>query len=209
MKKKLHEKVRLASVSPLEPILSGYVSARHEDHHAPVQARANNKSFVGKSFIGECVDDRHPSISGRVRVAWADADGQQMEQWLPTLQGMAVRKMDRVLLQQPVNWQEPVVFGVLDGLEDRPEPEMKARHSLDLKTDEAVRIDAQNGQPLVEIFQKDNQPVVRLLSEDINLDLNGKLKITAESIDLQARKGGVAINAEGDVVVKGEMVELN
>ena len=207
MKKKSYEQARFASVSPLEPILSGYVSVRNDAQDLP--AAADQTHALNGSFIGECVDDRHPSINGRVRVAWEASGGQQMEQWLPTLQGLAVRKMDRVLLQQPANWQEPVVFGVLDGLEERPAPAMKARHSLNLKTDEAVRIDAQNGQPLVEIFQQDNQPVVRLLSEDINLDLNGKLKISAESIDLQAKKGSVVISAESDVVVQGEMVKIN
>lgn len=207
MKKKQQEQVRLASVSPFEPMLSGNVSARHEYRDAP--ALPDQSTAMPGSIIGECVDDRHPSISGRVLVVWEESNGKQTEQWLPTLQGLAVRKMDRVLLQQPVNWQEPVVFGVLDGLEDRPEADKKARHMLDLKSDEAVRIDSHSGQPLIEIFEQDNQPVVRLLSEGINLDLNGKLKISAESIDLQARKGGVAITAESDVVVKGEMVELN
>lgn len=70
-------------------------------------------------------------------------------------------------------------------------------------------IHSHNGNPLVEICQENDQPVVRLLSDDVNLDLNGKLKISAQSIDLEAKRGRVSITAESDVVIKGEVVELN
>jgi len=207
MNKPLKDKARMATVSPLEPILSGYVGSGEKSSES---AEKNTLAAgVGESLIGECLDDRHPSINGRVLVAWLDADNNQLEKWLPTLQGLAVRKMDRVLVQQPANWPEAVVFGVLDGCADRPEAASHASHSLALKTDEAIRVDSQNGQPLLEIFQQDEQAVVRLLSEDLNLDLNGKLKINADSIDLNAKRGNVAITSEGDVVVKGEVVELN
>lgn len=207
MNKTLKDKVHLATVSPLDPILSGYVSDKHNDAKRAVRQPSPGGS--AELIVGECMDDKHPSINGRVLVAWQDADRQQIERWLPTLQGMAVRKMDRVLVQQPANWPEAVVFGVLDGCSDRPEAKLQARHSLELKTDETVRIDAQNGQPLIEIYQQGDQPVVRLLSEHINLELNGKFSIAADSIDLKARRGNVEITSEADVVVKGEMVELN
>ena len=191
-----------ADVSPLEPILAGFVSSDREKAQA-----APGKGV--ELFVGECLDDRHPSITGRVLISWQDAQSNAIEKWLPALQGLSVRKLDRVLLQQPVNWPEPIVFGVIDACADRPEPDFESKHAIELKPDEVVRIDSHNGSPLVEICQVNDQPVVRLLSDDVNLDLNGKLKISAQSIDLAAKTGQVSITAEGDVVVKGEIIELN
>lgn len=194
--------LREADVSPLEPILAGFVSSDREK----VQA-APGKGV--ELFVGECLDDRHPSITGRVLISWQDAQSNAIEKWLPALQGLSVRKLDRVLLQQPVNWPEPIVFGVIDACADRPEPDFESKHVIELKPDEAVRIDSHTGSPLVEICQVNDQTVVRLLSDDVNLDLNGKLKISAQSIDLVAKTGQVSISAEGDVVIKGEVIELN
>ena len=202
MKKRQNQGTRQANVSPLEPILAGFVSSDRERAQAVPARRV-------ELFVGECVDDRHPSITGRVLISWQDAQSNAIEKWLPALQGLSVRKLDRVLLQQPVNWPEPIVFGVVDGCADRPEPDFESKHAIELKPDEVVRIDSHNGSPLVEICQVDDQAVVRLLSDDVNLDLNGKLKISAQSIDLAAKKGQVSISAEGDVVIKGEIIELN
>lgn len=196
------QRVREVDVSPLEPILAGFVSSDREK----AQAAPGNGVEL---FVGECLDDRHPSITGRVLISWQDAQSNTIEKWLPALQGLSVRKLDRVLLQKPVNWPEPIVFGVIDGCADRPEPGFESEHTIELKPDQAVRINSHNGSSLVEICQVDDQPVVRLLSDDVNLDLNGKLKISAQSIDLVAKRGQVSITAEGDVVVKGEIIELN
>lgn len=200
--KRQNQAVSEADVSPLKPILAGVLSSDREQ----IQTASRKGLEV---FVGECLDDRHPSIAGRVMITWQDEQSNTMEKWLPTLQGLSVRKLDRVLLQQPVNWPEPIVFGVLDGCADRPLPERESKHSIELKPDEALRIDSDKGNPLVEVFQEKNQPVVRFLSKDVNLDLNGKLNICAESIDLAAKKGQVSITAEADVVVKGEIIELN
>ncbi|MGB7453329.1 MAG: hypothetical protein WBM36_14480 [Lysobacterales bacterium] len=199
MRKKKDFEIRQASVSVLEPILAGNVSSdREKQQAAPVEL-----------FVGECLDDRHPSITGRVLIAWEDSQSNVIKKWLPSIQGLSVRKLDRVLLQKPVNWSEPIVFGVVDGCVDRPLAKMKSKQSIELKPDEAVRIDSNNGSPLVEVYQENDQPVVRLLGDDVNLDLNGKLKISALGIDLAAKRGQVSITAEGDVVIKGEVVELN
>ncbi|MCF6263462.1 MAG: hypothetical protein L3J24_07755 [Xanthomonadales bacterium] len=202
MKKKQTKNTQAPSSSPLDPILEGYVSSRQEKQElTPV----NRQGLL----IGQCQNDRHPSISGRVLIVWEDGDSGTSEHWLPTIQGLAVRKLDQVLLQQPLNWPEPVVIGVLDSCSVRNNPDYKAGPTIDLKTDESVCIVSHSGSPLLEIFQKDNQPVVRLLTDDVDIDLNGKMKISAESIEFYAKKGLFSITAEGDVVVKGDVVELN
>ena len=70
------------------------------------------------ALVGLCVDDRHPSLAGRVLVRTADGAGER-ERWLATLAHLPVRREDRVLLLQPGNWPEPLVVGVIDGLRPR------------------------------------------------------------------------------------------
>lgn len=160
-------------------------------------------------LVGECVDERHPTLSGRVLLRWKSGDQLLVEKWVPCLQGVTVRKGDRVLVQKITNWPEPIVIGVVDGFANRPDHLHRSGPSISLKGDESLRIDSQEGQPLVEIFQEEQGPVVRLLSADVNLDLAGHLKINAESIEFAAHTGDVKITASDDVTVKGEMINLN
>jgi len=163
----------------------------------------------GEGLVGECIDDKHPTLSGRVLVRW-ESDEEQVERWVPTLQQVPVRVHDRVLLMRPANFDEPVVTGVLDGFSRRTEPNRDTAASLDLKRDEAVRIASENGQGLVEIFQdKDGDAVVRLLDEDVNLEVPGKLRMKASRIEMEAVEGPVEIEASDDVNVRGEVINLN
>ena len=76
-------------------------------------------AVVSPPCMGECVDDRHPTLQGRVRVRWTDATGGPRDRWVPTLQGVAVREGDRVLLVTMAHEDEPVVTGVIDGFAAR------------------------------------------------------------------------------------------
>ena len=187
--------------SPLEEMLEEASPALAE----PIP-RANG---VTTSLVGEVLDDRHPSLRGRVRVRWSDLEGQLFERWLPALQGLPVRISDRVLLTQPSNWPEYVVTGVIDGFARRPEVDRHERASLELKRDEALRVKSQSGEDLLELFDTESGPVVRLLNPDVDLDLPGKLRIRAGSIELEAKRGQARITASDDVVVRGETVHLN
>ncbi|HLA63415.1 MAG TPA: hypothetical protein VK610_03250 [Rhodothermales bacterium] len=162
----------------------------------------------GGVVVGECVDAAHPTLRGRVRVRWETSQG-VAERWVPTLQNLPVRVADRVLLVHPGNHDEPVVVGVLDGFARRPEPERAETARFTLQRDEAVRVEGADGQPLVELFQSDAGPVVRLLQADVNVELPGALRISAEQIALRARAGTVEIEASDDVNVRGEVVNLN
>ncbi len=164
---------------------------------------------VTTCLVGEVVDDRHPSLRGRVRVRWSDLEGQLYERWLPTFQGLPVRVADRVFLQQPANWPEPVVIGVLDGFARRPEVARDERASLELQRDEALRVRTKSGVDLLEVFEGDAGPVVRLLTGDVDLDIPGAMRVRADAITLEARKGQARIEASDDVIVKGETVHLN
>lgn len=163
---------------------------------------------VAPPCMGECVDDRHPTLQGRVRVRWTDASGEQRDRWVPTLQGIAVREGDRVLLVAMAHEAEPVVTGVIDGFAARPAAEERGP-VLSLAPGESLRVLASDGAPLVELRQSAEGPVVRLLSTDASIELPGRLRISADAIALHARRGAVEVTATDDVSVQGEAIRLN
>jgi hypothetical protein len=66
-----------------------------------------------------------------------------------------------------------------------------------------------DGRLVLEIDTIGSAPCLRLPDTDLALDLPGRLKIAARSIDLQASLGNVTIRANDDVVVEGERIRLN
>jgi hypothetical protein len=162
------------------------------------------------SFVATCVDTTHPSLRGRVRVSWAHAAGDAPQSWwVPTLQGLALRSGDRVLVSRAGGLPEPIVVGVVDGFEERPEPSQRGGPTVEIQPDEVLTIAARDGQPLVEIRQGPDGPSVRLLSPDTQIELPGRLSISAAELSLKARRGNVEIEASDQVVVTGETVKLN
>lgn len=162
----------------------------------------------GVMLVGECVDDCHPSLVGRVRVRWHDGEHSH-ERWVPTLQALPVRTGDHVLLSRPVNWPEPLVIGVVDGFARRPENNRTRAGALELRRDESVRIAGTDGAALFEVYEDDAGPVVRLCRPDLAVEVPGRLRLRAEAIELQARRGPVDVQATEDVVVRGEVIHLN
>lgn len=160
-------------------------------------------------LVGECIDIDHPTLRGRVLVRWTTADGEERTRWLPTLQNLAVRPKDRLILINPANWDEMVVTGVIDGFAKRPEVRRQTAGRLELERDEAIRVTGRDGQELVEVFQTDEGPVVRVLNSDAGVELPGKLRLAADSIELEAGAGPIKIKASDDVIVNGEMIHLN
>jgi len=163
---------------------------------------------VSPPCMGECVDDRHPTLQGRVRVRWTDATGGRRDRWVPVLQGVAVREGDRVLLVAMAYQDEPVVTGVIDGFAARPAAEARGP-VLSLAQGESLRVLGSDGAPLVELRQSPDGPVVRLLSMDASIELPGTLRLSADAIALHARRGGVQVTATDDVSVQGEAIRLN
>src|SRR5262245_44557263 len=73
--------------------------------------------FGAGTLVGECLDTHHPHLPHRVFVRARDHDGEPVCAWLPVLDQLRVRAGSKVLLSKPDNWPEPVVVGVLLGLE--------------------------------------------------------------------------------------------
>ena len=157
------------------------------------------------TWIARCVDAHHPTLVGRLRCAFDEG----VELWIAALQGLAVREGDRVLVTQPANGSEPVVIGVVDGFAQRPEIERPAAAKVTVHRDESLLIESADGTPLLSLHQGRDGPVARLLHDDVHLDVGGELRLSAESIALEARQGEARVVATSDVVVRGETIQLN
>jgi len=168
----------------------------------------NVETPLGQSLVGVCLEERHPTLLGRVRVHLRSGD-RMLDAWLPTLQNLAVRRGDQVLLTQPLNGSDPVVMGVIDGLAHRPARTREAAARLELKEDEVLRIEDAKGRPMLEVRTSETGPIVRLLQPNLAVEVDGKLRLSAESIHLEARQGQVELEATDDVLIKGEVIHLN
>jgi hypothetical protein len=164
---------------------------------------------VGEPFVAECIDSRHPTLQGRVQIRWEGMRHEDVESWVPTLHGLAIRKGDRLLVQMPHAGTEPIVIGVIDGFLPRPEPDRTVAARVEVRNDEVFQVCTQEGQPLVEIVRDDNGPIVRLLQSDTRVDVKGKLSISAAELELTATKGKVRVEASDDVDLVGETIHLN
>jgi hypothetical protein len=159
--------------------------------------------------LATCLNDRHPVLTGRVLVGCETALGQACQTWAPILKGLSVRAADRVLVLKLPRELEPVVVGVLDGFSRRPEPSHHIKQTLEMKPDEVLQINAENGQGLVRISRNQDGPVIRLLQADSQIELPGKLCLSASAIEMHARSGAVRIDAADDVEIVGETIHLN
>ncbi|MFX1676283.1 hypothetical protein PWR63_29180 [Paraburkholderia sp. A2WS-5] len=183
---------------------------------APAPAAPARAPAAQGLLVGEVIDTHHPDCPGRVRVRWFDAHGEMVECWLACLRGQRPRRGDRVLVEQPVNWAEPLVTGVFaPGAAEPVTPALEedqdthASHAIQLAPDQCVQIDDVQGKPLVRILASGAGPVVRLMSPDINLEAAGKLSLRAQTLELEAGRGGVDIRTESDTVVRSRFIRLN
>lgn len=179
-------------------------------------SRVQAARFGNGTLVGECLDTHNPHLPRRVLVRARDEDGMPVVAWLPTLADLRVRAGHKVLLSKPENWPEPVVMGVVAGLErpdeqaaepaPTPAPEQP---SMRLEQGQALVITDPAGQPLLELQATIDGPRIALLGKDVSLDAAGSLRIGAERIELHARAGGVDIRTDGDAVVRGRVIRLN
>ena len=187
------------------PVASGLL---HEVLKATTTTAATSAVPTGV-LVGECFEEEHEVLRDRVKVGWIEPGGDACQAWLSPLRNLVVRQGDRVLLTRPANWPEPIITGVLDSLH-RPGPAPPRQGpSIRLRADEALRVTGEHGQDLLELRQSEDGPLLRLLGGDMDLELPGRLRLSATEIALEARRGDVVVEASDDVKVRGELIELN
>lgn len=164
-----------------------------------------------RTVVATVLAERHPSLPNRVRLAWEEADGTAAADWAVPLRGVLPRPRDRVLAVFPGNGAGPVVTGILDRLVDAETPPAEDGPRLRLAPGEALRIAGPDGRPWLEIAEdpEGGGPRLRFLVPPEGLDLPGTLRLAADAIEIEARRGEIRMDAHGDVRVSGEIVHLN
>jgi hypothetical protein len=172
------------------------------------------------TLIGEVTDTHHPDAMGRIRVKWSMQDGSACERWLECVDGVKPRIGDRALLQSPANWPEYLVCGVLtragrgepvgpvESVES-VEPPVEPAVVLGLEADQCVQVSDATGCPLLQVRASADGPVVTLLNRDVNIEVAGKLRLAAQTLELAGGRGGVDIRTEADTVVRSRYIRLN
>jgi hypothetical protein len=122
---------------------------------------------------------------------------------------LVVRAGDRVLLQRPANFDEPVVMGVLDGFARRPATPLAPGPVVTFEADQVLQLATANGAPLLEVHQGQSGPIVRFINDDVHLEVPGRLDIDAQGIRLTSHCAGIEIDAEDDLHLNGEVIHLN
>lgn len=90
----------------------------------------------------------------------------------------------------------------------QPEPPLVPHATLGLKSGESIRIEGDSGQALMELYEGDRGPIVRLLSPDLEIEIAGALRISAATIALRAQQGPLHLDATTEVVLGGEAKDL-
>lgn len=174
----------------------------------PVPAIKGNESAT---LIGEVTDTHHPDAMGRIRVKWSMQDGNTCERWLECVDGMKPVIGDRVLLQAPANWPEYLICGLLRraGFGEPVKPVVEPAVALALEPDKCVQVSDASGHPLLQVHASPDGPVVTLLNQNVNIEVAGKLRLSAQTLELEGGRGGVDIRTEADTVVRSRYVRLN
>ena len=87
--------------------------------------------------------------------------------------------------------------------------EVRPNNTVALVGDSPIQVVAHDGRKLVEIGIGPNGPTVRICQRDAAINLPGKLSISAGEIELKSRSGDLKIDADHDVVVRGDIIRLN
>ena len=166
---------------------------------------------ISSTIVGEVIDTHHPDLSGFVCVRWITQTGESSERWLRRVRGPMPRKGDRVLLEQPLNWQEKLITAVLEDPScGKPVADnTEAAQKIELQPNQCLSIMDAHRNPVVEIYSSSQGPVVRLMNENVNLEIPGKLRFQADTIELEAGRGGVDIRTDADTVIRSRFIRLN
>ncbi len=165
-------------------------------------------------LVGECLDTHNPHLPGRVLVRARGEDGDTATAWLSTLSDLRIRAGDRVVLDKPRNWPEPVVLGVLTTASKSSSS--KASPPLDpdgphvqLEPGSGLTVVGPKGEALLRLSATpEGDTRIQLLPAGLDLDVHGKLRLSADRLELRARDG-IDMRTEGDTIVRAHVIRLN
>lgn len=176
--------------------------------------------------VGEILDTHNPHLAGRILVRWRPTAEQPEQQWLRYLGQLTLRRGDRVLLTQPIGWPEWLVMGALShspsstprlvSSAPAPAPAEPAAplpaatdSELRLEPGSSLRIVTHEGVHLLTVRSDGECPIVELPGEDVELRATRRLRLKADSVEIEAGGGGVDVRTTGDSVLRARTIRLN
>ena len=138
-------------------------------------------------------------LGGVIRMAVSDAAGLLLLDELRMLFGKPI-----VAVLIPPAHLADVINHVYAGVSGTSREVLQELEGEDLST---IATELSQPQDLLDLT--DEGPVIRLLATDVDIELSGRLRISARSLELAAREGPVTVSATDDVIVRGETIKLN
>jgi len=162
-----------------------------------------SESIGQTTFLAQCVTSNGRVLT--IRDHGADPSDEAVA--ADCLDHVAVAAGDLVLALHVNVSNRPIVIGSLTGGRSHA-LQLPAGYSAEMATNGLVLKNPQGG-VVLEIETVGASPKLKVGEDDLSIDLTGRLRIAARSIDLQARLGNVNVEANDDVVLLGERVRLN
>lgn len=182
-------------------------------------SRSHAADFAGKTLIGECLDTHNPHLPRRALIRARGQQGGAALAWLALAGDLEVRPGTKVLLDKPDNWPEPVIIGVIEGLETPSAPAAVDESALELGTGERLIVADSEGRALLEVWADPNGARVRLCREvlqreglereGLEVQALGHLRLAGGRLELRAGDGGLEVNGTGDGIVRAKTIRLN
>jgi hypothetical protein len=185
--------------------LQQLLEAAIEEQRAKQPTEAPSGTVV---VAGDVLDTHHPSLPGTVLVRFLDDQSVQHEDWLEAERHLTLVKGDRVLVTRPMGFQDWFVTGALGRRTQAARAEAPAQ-LLRLAPGESLTVQAHDGSPLVTLHQGPEGPRLEVSQENLEISAKQTLRLSAGTIELVSREGGIALNTEGEAVVRASIIRLN
>jgi hypothetical protein len=163
--------------------------------------------ILRSQWVGACLDVQE-SESGRLVIVSGDGVEDPEEIEAECLDHVQPAPGDRVLLIHPDGCERPVVIGTIAAHAQAVPLALPSGYTLEPEAS-VLRLRAPDGRIVLEIEASGPVPIIRPADTDLELDLSGRLRVAARSIELRSKLGDVIIGANDDVIVQGERIRLN
>lgn len=184
--------------------LQQLLEAALEDHGVKRTVQAPAATAV---VAGDVLDTHHPSLPGRVLVRFFDDAALQHEDWLEAERHLTLVTGDRVLVTRPAGFPDWIVTGAIGR---RTQPAARAPGQvLRLGPGESLTIQAHDGSALITLHQGPEGPRLEVSQENLEISAKQKLRLSAESIELVSREGGLELRSEGEAIMRASVIRLN
>ncbi len=184
--------------------------------HLPARRKPDQeRNGLSYSLVGKCTESYVTSRASTCKILYKDCDGRTKNQNLRCIDGLTINEGDEVLLLKPVGSPEPIIIGKLASIGPHSSIKLDSGHTLLIEKESEgsntpiIKLKQPDGSLALEIHLAEKKPRIYLPSKDLSLDLEGRLKISARSIDLVSKLGNVNVKANDDFKVNAERIWFN